>query len=105
MPRPRWTRSSCTNRWSRGGTRRMRLFMIIRIAWRALGRNKARTFLTMLGIIIGVAAVITMVALGQGAREEVQDRIRSLGTNVLYMWPGAANQSGVRAGTGTIMNL
>ncbi|HEY3999124.1 MAG TPA: ABC transporter permease, partial [Candidatus Xenobia bacterium] len=83
----------------------MRLAMIIRVAWRALGRNKFRTFLTMLGIIIGVAAVITMVSLGQGAQQSVQDAIATMGTNVIFLFPGVANQGGVRGGTGTYLNL
>jgi putative ABC transport system permease protein len=58
----------------------MSILMIFRVAPRALGRNKLRTALTMLGMIIGVAAVITMVALGSGAQEAIESQIRSAGT-------------------------
>ena len=65
----------------------------IQIAWRTLGANRMRSFLTVLGIIIGVAAVVCMVAVGAGARSQVTEGLRSLGTNILYVSPGAA-QSG-----------
>ena len=57
----------------------MSIFMVLRVALKALGRNKLRTSLTMLGMIIGVAAVITMVGLGQGAQQEIEQQIRSAG--------------------------
>ena len=63
----------------------MSIIGIIRIAFKSLARNKTRTFLTMLGIIIGVAAVITMLAIGQGAKKIVEDQISSMGTNVLMV--------------------
>ncbi|HEX4997126.1 MAG TPA: ABC transporter permease [Terriglobia bacterium] len=66
---------------------------IFRIAVRALGRNKMRSALTMLGIIIGVGAVIAMVSIGQGAQAMVQDQISSMGSNILQIQPGN-NQSG-----------
>jgi putative ABC transport system permease protein len=74
--------------------------MIIRIAFRALARNKARAALTMLGIIIGVSAVIIMVSIGQGAQASVQAQIESMGTNLLFVSAGAQNVGGVRSGTG-----
>jgi putative ABC transport system permease protein len=74
--------------------------MTLRIALRALGRNKLRSFLTMLGIIVGVGAVIAMVAIGEGAKAMVRSQIASLGTNVLVILPGALNQGGVRTGYG-----
>jgi putative ABC transport system permease protein len=76
----------------------MNLLMIMRISLRALVRNKLRTFLTMLGIIIGVATVISMLAIGNGATQSVQSTIQSLGTNVLMVFPGSSNQGGVRTG-------
>jgi len=74
--------------------------MALRIALRALGRNKLRSFLTMLGIIIGVGAVIAMVAIGEGAKALVREQIASLGTNVLIIFPGAFTQAGARSGAG-----
>ena len=74
--------------------------MIIRVAFRALARNKMRAALTMLGIIIGVAAVIAMVSIGQGAQASVQAQIESIGTNLLFVSAGAQNLGGVRSGTG-----
>ena len=78
----------------------MTLLMIIRVAFRALVRNKMRAALTMLGIIIGVAAVIAMVSIGQGASASVQAQIESIGTNLLFVSAGAQNVGGVRSGTG-----
>jgi putative ABC transport system permease protein len=74
--------------------------MILRIAFRALARNKARSALTMLGIVIGVAAVIAMVSIGQGAQASVQAQIASVGTNLLFVGAGSQNVGGVRSGTG-----
>ncbi len=78
----------------------MNLLMIIRVAFRALVRNKMRAALTMLGIIIGVSAVIAMVSIGQGAQQSVQDQIAGIGTNLLFVSAGAQNVGGVRSGTG-----
>lgn len=78
----------------------MNLLMIIRVAFRALVRNKMRAALTMLGIIIGVSAVIAMVSIGQGAQASVQAQIESIGTNLLFVSAGAQNVGGVRSGTG-----
>src|SRR5918912_763081 len=78
----------------------MNLLAIIRIAFRALVRNKMRAALTMLGIIIGVAAVIAMVSIGQGAQASVQAQIEGMGTNLLFVSAGAQNVGGVRSGTG-----
>ena len=79
--------------------------MTLRIALRALARNKLRAFLTMLGIIIGVGAVIAMVAIGEGAKATIQAQIASLGTNVLIVLPGSVNQGGVRVGFGSVNTL
>ncbi len=81
------------------------LTMAFRIALRALARNKLRSFLTMLGIIIGVGAVIAMVAIGEGAKKRVQDQIASLGTNVLVVLPGTVTLGGARTGSGGVQTL
>ena len=78
----------------------MNPIMIIRIAFRALARNKTRAALTMLGIIIGVSAVIVMVSIGQGAQATVQAQIEGMGTNLLFVSAGAQNVGGVRGGAG-----
>jgi len=74
--------------------------MIVRIAFSALARNKMRSGLTMLGVIIGVAAVIAMVSIGQGAQASIQAQIASVGTNLLFVGAGSQNVGGVRSGTG-----
>src|SRR5512139_567862 len=79
--------------------------MTVRTALRALHRNKLRSALTMLGIIIGVAAVIAMVSVGQGADAAVQEQIRSLGTDLLMVVPGATTAAGVRSGWGGVSTL
>ena len=83
----------------------MRWLMTFRIALRALARNKLRAFLTMLGIIIGVGAVIAMVAIGEGAKATIRSQISALGTNVLVILPGSNVQGGVRAGSGNRYTL
>jgi len=83
----------------------MKILNILRSAFRALRRNKMRSFLTMLGIIIGVAAVIAMLAIGQGAEYSVEQQISSLGTNVLIVLPGSQQTGGLRVGAGTMTNL
>ncbi|MBW6513683.1 MAG: ABC transporter permease [Candidatus Syntrophosphaera sp.] len=80
----------------------MSVLGIIRIALKSLARNKTRTFLTMLGIIIGVAAVITMIAIGQGAKKVVDDQISSMGTNVIMVMSNFTNtQSTARQAAGS----
>ncbi|MGD0111608.1 MAG: ABC transporter permease [Armatimonadota bacterium] len=80
----------------------MNLWQSMRLAWRELGRNKMRTGLTMLGVIIGVSAVITMVGLGTGAGAKVSESIASLGTNLLTVQPGnPMSRFGGQAGTGS----
>src|SRR5207249_722138 len=83
----------------------MSLLMIFRIALKALGRNKMRTALTMLGMIIGVAAVITMVALGTGAQSSIDSQIQSAGTNTIIVSAGNFTQGGVRQGQGNASTL
>jgi putative ABC transport system permease protein len=78
----------------------MDLLSIIRVAFRALQRNKMRAALTMLGIIIGVSAVVAMVSIGRGAQAAVQAQIDSIGTNLLFVSAGAQNVGGVRSATG-----
>src|SRR5262249_40019316 len=83
----------------------MDLLAIIRIALRALARNKLRSGLTMLGIIIGVAAVIAMVGVGQGAQNQVQQQIAALGTNVLSVAAGSASVGGFHMGSSSVKTL
>ena len=83
----------------------MGIFMTLRIAFKALGRNKLRTALTMLGMIIGVSAVIAMVAMGTGAQAAIEEQIKSAGTNMITVFPGSANAGGVRGGMGTSSRL
>jgi putative ABC transport system permease protein len=83
----------------------MSIFMTLRIAWRALGRNKMRTGLTMLGMIIGVGAVITMVALGTGAQSSIESQIQSAGTNTIIVMAGNFTSGGVRQGQGAASTL
>jgi len=78
----------------------MSIFMTLRIALKALNRNKMRTILTMLGMIIGVGAVITMVALGTGARTTIEERVKSAGTNMIMVNAGNFSTGGVRMGQG-----
>jgi putative ABC transport system permease protein len=83
----------------------MTILMIFRIAFKALGRNKMRTALTMLGMIIGVSAVITMVALGAGAQSSIDAQIQSAGTNMIMVSAGDFRQGGVRQGQGNASTL
>jgi len=83
----------------------MTLLATIRLAAQALLRNRVRSILTMLGIIIGVAAVIVTVGIGVGARNSVQAQINSLGSNMLIIMPGSLNQGGVRTGNGGASTL
>lgn len=78
----------------------MNLGMSLRIALNALRVNKLRSALTMLGIIIGTAAVIAMVSIGSGAQRRVADQIKSLGSNIMIIVPGSTTQGGVRLGAG-----
>ena len=77
----------------------MKLSEVLRVAFRALARNKMRTALTMLGIIIGVGAVICTVAIGEGASEQVQEQINSLGENLITINAGSVNLQGVHLGS------
>ena len=77
----------------------------VQIALKALYSNKMRSALTMLGIIIGVAAVIAMVSIGMGVRSNVQESIASLGSNMLIVSPGSSNKTGVRSAMGSMQTL
>ncbi|HEX6037241.1 ABC transporter permease, partial [Longimicrobium sp.] len=77
----------------------MRIGEVTRVAFDAVIANKLRSLLTMLGVIIGIASVITMVALGNGAQKSVQDRLGALGTNVLTVRNGQSFQGGVDRGS------
>ncbi len=83
----------------------MSLLAILRIALKALRVNKLRSALTMLGMIIGVAAVIAMIGIGAGAQERVREQIRTLGSNLIMIFPGSTTASGVRLGTGAAQTL
>ena len=69
---------------------------LFKISLKALSNNKMRAFLTMLGIIIGVAAVITMIALGQGTKQSIQKEISDMGSNIIMVHPGGDRRGGVR---------
>ncbi|HMN75085.1 MAG TPA: ABC transporter permease [Burkholderiaceae bacterium] len=83
----------------------MNALAAVRLAWRALATNLLRSILTMLGIIIGVAAVITMLAIGTGAQQRVAEQMKSLGSNLILVMPGAITQGGVRLGAQTGQSL
>src|SRR5499427_4305019 len=83
----------------------MSSLMTFRVAFKALGRNKMRTGLTMLGMIIGVSAVITLVAMGNGAQSAIEDQIKGAGTNMITVNAGNSTQGGVRGGSGTSSTL
>ena len=83
----------------------MSFLMVLRVAFKALARNKMRTALTMLGMIIGVGAVITMVALGTGAQSSIETQIQAAGTNMIMVSAGNFQQGGVRMGQGNASTL
>jgi len=83
----------------------MNIMRTIRVAFRALGRNKMRSFLTALGIIIGVGAVIATVSIGEGAKREVEKRFEEMGTNLLYVRPGSQSFRGRSYGGGSFQTL
>jgi putative ABC transport system permease protein len=83
----------------------MSIFMTLLIALKALNRNKMRTMLTMLGMIIGVGAVITMVALGKGAQSTIEEQVKAAGTNLITVMAGNFTQGGVRQGGGMSTTL
>jgi putative ABC transport system permease protein len=83
----------------------MRVINTIKVALRALRRNKMRSILTALGIIIGVAAVIAMVSIGNGAKAQVEAQVASLGENVITIFPGSFTSGGMRGGWGSMSTL
>lgn len=83
----------------------MNVTAILAIALKALSLNKLRSTLTMLGIIIGVAAVVAMIAIGRGAQSRVEEQIKGLGSNIMLVLPGSINQSGVRLGASSSQTL
>jgi putative ABC transport system permease protein len=83
----------------------MNLWDSISVAMEGLIANKLRSVLTMLGVIIGVSAVITMLALAQGAREQMMGQIQQMGTNALMVMPGQTQRGGVRGGLGSVQTL
>ena len=78
---------------------------LFKIALKAIANNKTRAFLTMLGIIIGVAAVITMIAIGQGAKQSIQKEISSMGSNIIMIHPGGDRRGGVRLSADEMQTL
>jgi len=83
----------------------MNIFESMRVALRSLGANKLRATLTMLGIIIGVGAVIALLSIGQGAGAAITEQVQGIGSNLIFVFPGAATTGGVRGGTGTASSL
>ena len=83
----------------------MNILRTIRVSLRALSRNKMRSFLTALGIIIGVGAVIAMISIGQGAKSAVEERFNSMGSNLLFVRPGSQSFRGRQSGVGTYNTL
>ncbi len=83
----------------------MNIFTTLKLAFRALWRNKVRSMLTMLGIIFGIGTVIAMIASGQGAREAVADVFRAMGTNLLIINNGSQSSFGAAGGAGSRYSL
>jgi putative ABC transport system permease protein len=83
----------------------MKARVLVRVAGKSILKNKMRTFLTMLGIIIGVGSVIMMVAIGGGAKSRIEDRIQNLGTNMIVITPGASTTAGVSQGQQSFNSL
>jgi putative ABC transport system permease protein len=83
----------------------MKLINLLRIAFRAIQRNKLRAFLTMLGIIIGVASVISMIAIGQGSKQSIQDQIKGMGSNMIVIRPSSNVMGGARLDNTSFQSL
>jgi putative ABC transport system permease protein len=83
----------------------MNFFLIFKVALRAIARNKTRALLTALGIIVGIAAVIAVVAIGQGAQTMMLAQINSMGNNLIMVFPGSRSQGGVHGGSGSVQTL
>ena len=83
----------------------MKIANLLNIAWRAISRNKMRTFLTMLGIIIGVAAVIAMIAIGEGSKQSIESQIKTMGSNMIMVRPTSNVEGGVRMDNSSFQSL
>lgn len=83
----------------------MNYLNLSKISWGALMRNKLRAFLTMLGIIIGVASVIAMLAIGQGSKKSIQDQMSSMGSNLVFVMPSSQNRGGAMMGSSNTQTL
>ena len=83
----------------------MNISNLIKIAWKALLLNKMRAFLTMLGVIIGVASVITMLAIGEGSKTSIQNQISGMGSNMITIRPGSDNHGGIKVDDGSSQKL
>jgi putative ABC transport system permease protein len=83
----------------------MKANRLVQVALQSIRKNKMRTMLTMLGVVIGVGAVMVMVAVGQGATSQIRQRINNLGTNLIVITPGSASQAGVSRGAGSASRL
>ena len=83
----------------------MNISNLLKVAYHALKRNKLRAFLTMLGIIIGVASVIAMLAIGQGSKKSIQDQISTMGTNLVFVMPGSQQRGGIMLGNTSAVSL
>ena len=83
----------------------MNYINLLKIAKNALLRNKFRAFLTMLGIIIGVASVIAMLAIGQGSKKSIQDQMSSMGSNLVFIMPGSQQRGGIQMGNSSSQSL
>src|SRR5664280_2602020 len=83
----------------------MKISNLLKLAIYALKRNKLRAFLTMLGIIIGVASVIAMLAIGEGSKKSIQDQISSMGTNLVSVSPSSQQRGGIQLGNSGAVNL
>ena len=83
----------------------MNIQNLMKIALKALNNNKMRCFLTMLGVIIGVGAVIAMLAIGQGSKDSIKAQISEMGSNMIMIFPGAENHGGVRQSASDMQTL
>src|SRR6202047_4394286 len=83
----------------------MQIGQALKVAFRSLLANKLRSALTMLGMVIGVGAVITLMSIGNGAQKAVQDQFNSLGTNLSFVEPGTTNSGGVKSQAGSVQTL
>ncbi len=83
----------------------MNFINLLKIAWKAILLNKTRAMLTMLGIIIGVASVIAMLAIGEGSKESIKSNISSMGANLITIRPGAGMMGGVRSDPSEMQTL